>query len=91
MARFAGLTIRIVCGKIRFMSTLGKADILSLSVAERIQLVEDIWDSIVESPQEVTLTEELKAELDRRLDEYRENPDGGSPWELVKERIRSRI
>jgi putative addiction module component (TIGR02574 family) len=72
------------------MSKLAKADILSLSVPERIQLAEDIWDSIVEAPQELTLDDEQKAELDRRLDAYHQDPNEGSPWELVRERIRSR-
>jgi len=72
------------------MNTLTKADVLNLSVPERIQLVEDIWDSIAEVPEEVGLTEEQKAELDRRLDAYHRNPDEGSPWGLVRERIRSR-
>ena len=72
------------------MSTLAKADVMSLSVSERIQLVEDIWDSIAEVPESVSLTEEQKAELDRRLDAYHQNPDLGSPWELVCERIRNR-
>jgi putative addiction module component (TIGR02574 family) len=67
-----------------------KADVLSLSVPERIQLVEDIWDSIAEVPDAVDLTDEQKAELDRRLDAYRQNPDEGSPWGMVRERIRSR-
>jgi putative addiction module component (TIGR02574 family) len=70
------------------MSTLTKADVLSLSVPERIQLVEDIWDSIAEVPEEVGLTDEQKAELDRRLDAYHRNPDEGAPWGLVRERIR---
>jgi len=72
------------------MSKLAKSDILGLSVTERIQLIEDVWDSIVEVPQEVPLTEEQKAELDRRLDAYHLNPSEGSPWGLVRERIRSR-
>jgi putative addiction module component (TIGR02574 family) len=72
------------------MNILTKADVLNLSVPERIQLVEDIWDSIAEVPEEVGLTEEQKAELDRRLDAYHRNPDEGSPWGLVRERIRSR-
>jgi len=72
------------------MNTLTKADVLSLSVPERIQLVEDIWDSIAEVPEEVGLTDEQKAELDRRLDAYHRNPDEGSPWGLVRERIKSR-
>ena len=72
------------------MSTLVKSDVLSLSVAERIQLVEDIWDTIAEVPEELLLSEAQKAEIDRRLDAYHRNPDQGSPWPEVKERIRSR-
>ena len=72
------------------MSTLARADVLSLTVPERIQLVQDIWDSIVEAPQAVTLTEAHRAELDRRLDAYHKNPDEGLPWEVVRNRIRSR-
>ena len=72
------------------MSTIGKIDILRLSMAERIQLVADIWDSVAEVPESVPLTDEQKAELDRRLDAYHQNPDEGSPWEIVRERIRGR-
>ena len=49
--------------------------------------VEDVWDSIAAVPDAVRLTESQKEELDRRLDSYRRNPDAGSPWELVRERI----
>jgi putative addiction module component (TIGR02574 family) len=69
------------------MSTLTSSDALSLSVAERIQLVEDIWDTIAEVPDEVGLTDSQKAEIDRRLDAYHRNPEEGSPWDVVKERI----
>ncbi len=72
------------------MSKLAKANVLSLSVPERIQLVEDIWDTIAEVPEKVELTDEQKAELDRRLEAYHRNPDEGSPWEMVRERIRGR-
>lgn len=72
------------------MSEVGKTDILSLSVPERIQLVEDIWDSIAEVPGQVPLSDEQKAELDRRLEAHRRDPDQGSPWEVVRERIRKR-
>ena len=64
-------------------------DILELSVAERIQMVEDIWDSIAAGPEAVPLSEELKQELDRRLEAYHLNPDAGSPWLAVRERLRS--
>lgn len=63
------------------------AGILELSVAERIQAVEDIWDSIAAVPEAVPLTEEQKAELDRRLDAYHKNPAAGAPWTEVRQRI----
>jgi putative addiction module component (TIGR02574 family) len=72
------------------MNTLVRSDVLSLSVPERIQLVEDIWDSIAEFPEGIGLTDEQKAELDRRLDAYHRNPGEGSPWGAVRARIRSR-
>ena len=72
------------------MSTLARADILSLSIAERVQLVEDIWDSVAEAPESIPLTEDEKVELDRRLDAYHQNPSEGSPWGMVRERIKGR-
>ena len=69
---------------------IAKGDILSLSVSERIQLVQDIWDTITEVPESVALTDEQKAELDRRLEAYHKNPNAGSPWSVVQERIRKR-
>jgi putative addiction module component (TIGR02574 family) len=44
-------------------------------------------DSIVEVPEAVELTEEQRTELDRRLAEYENSPDAGSPWSEVKARI----
>lgn len=72
------------------MSVMARADILKLSLAERIQLVEDIWDSIFECPDAVPLTEEMKAELEKRLEAYHRDPQIGSPWSVVRERIRNR-
>ena len=60
-----------------------------LSISERIQLVEDIWDSIVADPNSITITEAQKQELDRRLENYNNNPQSGSTWDEVKKRIRS--
>lgn len=63
------------------------ADALRLSPQERIELVEAIWDSIAEIPDAVELTDEQRAELISRLEDYRRNPASGSPWEEVKRRI----
>ena len=70
------------------MSSIAKAAILSLSIPERILLVEDIWDSIAEIPEVVSLTAAQKQELDSRLDAYHRDPQVGSPWSEVRERIR---
>jgi len=70
------------------MSSISRADILKLSVSERILLVEDIWDSIVDAPEEISLSEAQEHELNARLDAYHENPNEGSPWAIVKDRIR---
>lgn len=69
------------------MSKVNLADVLELSVPERIQLVEDIWDSIAAIPQSVPLTEAQRTELDRRLEDCRLHPEDGSPWEQVRKRI----
>jgi putative addiction module component (TIGR02574 family) len=71
------------------MSTINKAEILRLSVSERIILVEDIWDSIAEAPEEIALSRAQELELDARLDAYHKNPDEGSPWAMVRDRVRA--
>ena len=69
---------------------LTRGDILNLSISERIQLAQDIWDSVAEMPESVTLTEEQKAELDLRLDAYHKDPSVGLPWSIVRERLARR-
>jgi len=73
------------------MNKVSLADVLELSVAERIQMVEDIWDSIATMPEPLKLTVAQREELDRRLEDYRQNPHEGSPWEEVKQRILGRV
>ncbi|HVS01091.1 MAG TPA: addiction module protein [Thermoanaerobaculia bacterium] len=62
-------------------------EILELPIPERIRLVEVIWESIAAVPEAVPVSDELKAELDRRLAEFEANPEAGLPWEEVRERI----
>ncbi len=57
------------------------ADIMQLSISERIQLVEDIWDSITLAPEQVVLSEAQRRELDRRLERYRRDPEAGVSWQ----------
>jgi putative addiction module component (TIGR02574 family) len=59
-----------------------------LSLAERILLVEELWDSIAATPEAIKLSEAHERDLQRRLDAYHDNPKAGSPWEEVKARLR---
>ncbi|QSV54287.1 MAG: addiction module protein [Dolichospermum sp. UKL201] len=63
-----------------------KFDISELSIAERIQLAEDLWDSILEQQEELPLSQAQQQELERRLENYEKNPTNGSSWEDVKKR-----
>ena len=72
------------------MKNLHVKDYLSLSLEERIRLVEDIWDSIAEVPDSIEISDAHKEELEKRLEAYHKNPDAGSPWHEVKSRILQR-
>jgi putative addiction module component (TIGR02574 family) len=65
-------------------------DLLNLSVAERIQLVEDLWDSVAADPASVPLTDAQKRELRIRLAEHNADPDSAIPWEEVRRRLYER-
>lgn len=64
------------------------AEYMKLSVSERIQLVEDIWDSIVaEAPNTVGLSQAQKTELHRRVAAHRVDPSTAVPWEQVRSKL----
>jgi putative addiction module component (TIGR02574 family) len=63
-------------------------DYMKLSVSERIQLFEDIWDSIAaEAPETVGLSQAQKAELHRRVAAHRADPSTAVPWEQVRSKL----
>jgi putative addiction module component (TIGR02574 family) len=64
------------------------SEILQLTIAERIQLAEDIWDSVAAFPEAIPLTDAQKEELDRRLRAYAKNPNDGVSWEELKDKLR---
>ena len=67
-------------------------ELLRLSPAERIQLAEDLWDSVAASPDSMPgLTESQIAECERRLAEHDRDPSTASPWEEVRARLWSRL
>jgi len=67
------------------MATNTRFDFSGLSPAERLQLVEDLWDSL--SPADIPLTAAQAEELDRRELLHRADPTRGRPWREVLDEI----
>ncbi len=72
------------------MKRITASDALELSIPERIQLVEDIWDTIAVHADSVELTEKEKKIIDERLNAYHRDPGSGTPWDVVIKRLISR-
>ena len=64
-------------------------NIFELSAAEKLQLVEDLWDDIAATPADVPVHDWQKAELDRRKAQFHAAPEPAQSWEQVKQRIRA--
>lgn len=62
-------------------------DYSHLSTDERIELAEELWDSLAEAPDAVPLTTAQAEELDRRLEAYRKDQNPGLPWAEVLRKI----
>ena len=63
----------------------------SWPIEDRIKLVQDVSDRLLDQGYAPELTEEMKAELDRRIEEMDRSPEAGVPWEVVKARALERF
>ena len=66
------------------------ASVFDLSPAEKLQLVEDLWDDLAASPTAVPIHDWQKEELARRRANLMSNPASGLSWDEVKRRVRAR-
>jgi putative addiction module component (TIGR02574 family) len=73
------------------MSKVSLADLLQLSEAERIQLVQDLWDSISEKTEALPLSDERLREYERRLAEHLADPSSSIPWEEARATLHARF
>ena len=64
------------------------AALFKLPVAERLQLVEDLWDSIAAQREDDPVSEAVLAELHARKAAFDADPSTGVPWSEVKRRLR---
>lgn len=72
------------CSTLETMKNLAP-DYRTMSVAERIQLVEDIWDSIVlDSPESIGLTAAQREEVRRRVAAHDADPSSAVEWDAVR-------
>jgi len=62
-------------------------EIRKLSVAERLELVEDVWDSIAVEGDAIPVPESHRQELARRRQEHRDHPEDVVPWEEVRAQL----
>ena len=66
------------------------SEIMKLTAQERVELVQDLWDSIGADALP-PLTDEEMDELERRLDEHRRDPSTAITWEELKAELLSRL
>lgn len=62
------------------------ADAASLSVSERLRIVQALWDSLPENVLPAP-NSEIKSEFDRRMEDYRQNPDSGMTLDELRRRL----
>jgi putative addiction module component (TIGR02574 family) len=67
-----------------------ESSIFDLSPAEKLQLVEDLWDDLAGTPEAVPIHDWQKHELARRKANLLKNPTSGLSWEDVKQKARAR-
>ena len=65
------------------------SQVRSLSIAERIELIGVVWETLPLS--EVPVSTEEKVLLDARLADMEQNPDDQSPWSEVQVRLKQQL
>jgi putative addiction module component (TIGR02574 family) len=68
-----------------------KQEIDNLNLAEKLLLIEDVWDSIAQSNSDIPMPEWQKRELDRRYKEYQAGTKNLSDWQSVHDEIRNKF
>ena len=66
------------------------AEIVELSVPERLELIGKLWDSINDESAPLALSPEQVEELERRSAELEANPAAGIPWDEAMRQLRGR-
>ncbi len=62
-----------------------------LGMDERLQLVQDLWDSIAADVEQSSLSDAERREVDRRWAAHQANPAAAIPWEQVEAEALARL
>ena len=72
------------------MEVIAMIDIATLTPNERLDLIEQLWESLSSTPDAVPFSDAHREELDRRLNELDREGPTGIPVEEVLNRLRTR-
>lgn len=62
------------------MKVSARNQLFELPLSERLQLVQDLWDSIAPQSADVPIPLEYREELDRRLSDLERDARSGDSW-----------
>jgi putative addiction module component (TIGR02574 family) len=62
-------------------------NIEELTIAERLDLISRLWDSIPDTVEDLPIPDWHRAEIERRLIEADASPESAVPWEQVKQEL----
>jgi putative addiction module component (TIGR02574 family) len=71
------------------MTDTTTTELTKLPVAERLRLIEELWDSLDAEIDALPIPDWHRAELDKRLDALDNGTSVGAPWDEVRKRIKN--
>jgi putative addiction module component (TIGR02574 family) len=75
------------------MATPSTSELLKLDVQTRLEIIDELWESVVndlndpDKPNSLPVSDATRELLDERMREYRANPAIGLRWEDIHERL----
>ena len=66
-------------------------ELSKMSRAEKLQLVQDLWDEIAEQSEDIRLSASERKLLDERVVAHERDPKAAQPWSIVKRRVVTKL
>jgi putative addiction module component (TIGR02574 family) len=66
------------------------ADLLKLPATERLEIIDALWDSLESESANLPVSDELRAEIERREAEHEQDPSTAMDWEDFRKELQSR-